>query len=431
MAEKAIQQLNMVHVLVDPTGEQDRPLVVRRAKARMRVRPFAGLGVVGGGGGDGHSSAAGAVAAVDADTLCQALLQGQLMGDGLSPMGALQQQPRGMPGGLMQAPLTSGSTMAQVPSTPGSTMVQVPSTSGLTMHGFSTMHGYPDSASGHWVLPGGSHYYDSGGSNQYYEGGASNLHQDCGVSSRYQDMRGTLHGMRGTLHGMGRQVGMPGTQHNPGDTRYNPCGMQYNPSGLIGTGSVLGAHDMHMYASMYDVLDLQQQQQQLYAPTAPPPALHYMHAGMQSTRAGMQGTHAGKQGTHAGMQGTGMLMVPHGGGALPQQQWADAMQQVPQQAALEDLLAVLHGTRPGRPGAGGLASFTGLPASTHVSGGVGPALEQAEYGGTANPGMLHPGVSGGSVAHAPRSGAPAADAPAGIPEHRRAPPGSSRLPGMG
>jgi CUG-BP- and ETR3-like factor len=34
IAERAILQLNLSHSLVDPTGEQDRPLVVRRAKSR-------------------------------------------------------------------------------------------------------------------------------------------------------------------------------------------------------------------------------------------------------------------------------------------------------------------------------------------------------------------------------------------------------------
>lgn len=37
MAERAILQFNLRHVLPDPTGEQDRPLVVRKAKTRARA----------------------------------------------------------------------------------------------------------------------------------------------------------------------------------------------------------------------------------------------------------------------------------------------------------------------------------------------------------------------------------------------------------
>jgi RNA recognition motif-containing protein len=36
MAERAILQFNLRHVLPDPSGEQDRPLVVRKAKARVK-----------------------------------------------------------------------------------------------------------------------------------------------------------------------------------------------------------------------------------------------------------------------------------------------------------------------------------------------------------------------------------------------------------
>jgi CUG-BP- and ETR3-like factor len=40
MAERAIQQFHLRHVLPDPTGAQDRPLIVRKAKARTRPNPL-------------------------------------------------------------------------------------------------------------------------------------------------------------------------------------------------------------------------------------------------------------------------------------------------------------------------------------------------------------------------------------------------------
>ena len=59
MAERAILQFNLRHALPDASGMQDRPLVVRRAKARARAQhpglaammhPSVGL-LLGGGGG--------------------------------------------------------------------------------------------------------------------------------------------------------------------------------------------------------------------------------------------------------------------------------------------------------------------------------------------------------------------------------------------
>mmetsp|Transcript_31833 Transcript_31833/g.70722 ORF Transcript_31833/g.70722 Transcript_31833/m.70722 type:complete len:496 (-) Transcript_31833:2249-3736(-) len=44
LAERAILQFNLRHVLPDPTGEQDRPLVVRKAKTRNKgVHPAVGM----------------------------------------------------------------------------------------------------------------------------------------------------------------------------------------------------------------------------------------------------------------------------------------------------------------------------------------------------------------------------------------------------
>lgn len=38
-ADTAIMQFNLRHVLADPSGDQDRPLVVRKAKARNKAGP--------------------------------------------------------------------------------------------------------------------------------------------------------------------------------------------------------------------------------------------------------------------------------------------------------------------------------------------------------------------------------------------------------
>ncbi len=59
-AERAILQFNLRHVFPDPSGAQDRPLVVRRAKARSRVGPpgagYMGLlGQVRGHGEEGYA----------------------------------------------------------------------------------------------------------------------------------------------------------------------------------------------------------------------------------------------------------------------------------------------------------------------------------------------------------------------------------------
>ncbi len=64
-AERAILQFNFRHVLPDPSGDQDRPLVVRRAKTRAKPLKtgslLGGLGAVRGGAGraEGHGLGVG------------------------------------------------------------------------------------------------------------------------------------------------------------------------------------------------------------------------------------------------------------------------------------------------------------------------------------------------------------------------------------
>ncbi|GLC56141.1 hypothetical protein PLESTB_001073100 [Pleodorina starrii] len=83
-AERAILQFNLRHVFPDPTGAQDRPLVVRRAKARRRMAAPAAL------------FAASALGQVDPGTLATPYQQRLVgMGMGMGDMGDMGGQTGG------------------------------------------------------------------------------------------------------------------------------------------------------------------------------------------------------------------------------------------------------------------------------------------------------------------------------------------------
>ncbi|KAG2455141.1 hypothetical protein HYH02_000960 [Chlamydomonas schloesseri] len=168
-AERAILQFNFRHVLPDPSGDQDRPLVVRRAKTRAKPLKtgslLGGLGAVGGPGIGGMAgvgsaapffkmqNAAGMVGLAGLDTL--------QLGDGGAANAAALAQAYG--GGGLQQPGLQGGLGVGVGAGPGA--------AGLTMPPYRPMGLGLSAVAG----AGGAGLYDA------YPGGSDQLFGDLGL----------------------------------------------------------------------------------------------------------------------------------------------------------------------------------------------------------------------------------------------------------